>query len=349
MRSPGVLFIALASLTAPLVRADEARIPIYQATTIGEAGHYILTRDVSVTAGAAIVIHANDVTVDLNGHVISSSSTTDDDIRIDDGFTDVAIRNGKLSGGRRGISYESLGPGVRARIESVQVINTFDTGIQLTPGDSVEVIRCLIQNPGIGTPDSAAVYVNGIPNHAGGRVIDNQVVLMTSSVDGLFLGVTGGVVRGNSVITLGSGLSTSSAITAGGTAVSVEENRVTGGTFSLGAINVSSNQGRIMNNTIQTVGGTTIGIWVQGDDNLIGGNVINAGGTGITIEAGNRNLMDGNVVQGAAACGLSLGTAPSATLSMYRNNALKGNGTAVCSAGNGFNAGGNICNAGFCP
>ncbi len=61
------------ALSAGALRADEGRIPIAGPTTITAQGHYILTRDVQVSGDTGIVVDATHVTLDLNGHILSTS------------------------------------------------------------------------------------------------------------------------------------------------------------------------------------------------------------------------------------------------------------------------------------
>src|SRR5262245_57504125 len=102
-----VLFLVLAG-SGPALRADEARVPIFQSfTTISQPGQYILTRDLDLALlGNGVPIHANNVDLDLNGHSISSTAASNL-IWIDDGFRNITIHDGKLSGGAYGIRYQS--------------------------------------------------------------------------------------------------------------------------------------------------------------------------------------------------------------------------------------------------
>src|SRR2546425_7019427 len=117
--------------------ADEGRIPIFAPTTITRSGHYVLTRDISVSGGDVITVHANGVGLDLVGHTISSASTASALVQVDPGVTDVSIRNGRLSGGAYGVLYGSGSPRTRIRVEALDVYNPTSTGIFINGAESV--------------------------------------------------------------------------------------------------------------------------------------------------------------------------------------------------------------------
>src|SRR5437764_964599 len=71
IKSYAVLFVAL--VVAGLLAADESRIPIYAPTTISAPRDYYLTRDINTSNGAAITIAASNVTLDLNGHILTGN------------------------------------------------------------------------------------------------------------------------------------------------------------------------------------------------------------------------------------------------------------------------------------
>ena len=65
MKCVPAIALTLVILPAAPILADEARIPIFQPTTITQPGYYILTRDLSPASGTAITIQSDGVTVDL--------------------------------------------------------------------------------------------------------------------------------------------------------------------------------------------------------------------------------------------------------------------------------------------
>ena len=139
-------FAALLALPASPAIADEGRIPIYGPTTITAPGHYVLTRDIVSTTNPVILIQADDVTLDLNGRMISSGSTLNYLVQIADGNTNVSIRNGRLSGGNYGIYYTSTVARTRVRIENVEVQGTNSSAIYVFGAEFVEVVGCRISS-----------------------------------------------------------------------------------------------------------------------------------------------------------------------------------------------------------
>jgi len=126
MRKTLILGSLVATLAPTGMLADEARIPVFQPTTITRPGHYILTRDISVTSGTIISIQSNDVTLDLNGYSLRCSDTTSFLIQIPFGMQNVAVRHGLLEGGTCGVCSPigSTGSGTRLRVEGVEIRNT---------------------------------------------------------------------------------------------------------------------------------------------------------------------------------------------------------------------------------
>jgi hypothetical protein len=85
----------------------EPRIPIGQVggsselIVIAEPGSYVLQGNVSVTGGDAIAITAGNVTLDLNGFMLSSFEETPSGtaIAINDRLKNITIRNGHIRSG----------------------------------------------------------------------------------------------------------------------------------------------------------------------------------------------------------------------------------------------------------
>src|SRR5437016_5855088 len=74
----------------------EGRIPISEPITISTSGSYIVTEDISINSVAA-----DHVSIDLDGHTLTSSLTTADVIKnAGVTFGDITIKNGKIAGGQ---------------------------------------------------------------------------------------------------------------------------------------------------------------------------------------------------------------------------------------------------------
>jgi hypothetical protein len=128
---PSSFILAQGSLTPPGAPAPtmktldqlEARTPISTAPfTIGTSGSYYLTGNLSVTTGNAIVINADNVTLDLNGFTLSSTAATDigSGVSITNVRTNVVVRNGSI----RGLTTYSAGTFTKAGFQSGIFVNT---------------------------------------------------------------------------------------------------------------------------------------------------------------------------------------------------------------------------------
>ena len=88
--------------TLKTLEQTEPRRPISSVPfTISEPGSYYLTQNLHFTAtsGHAIVIAASDVTLDLMGFTLSSSSTVEGDaIALNGGLRNIEVRNGVIAG-----------------------------------------------------------------------------------------------------------------------------------------------------------------------------------------------------------------------------------------------------------
>src|SRR5262245_33302559 len=321
--------------------ANEGRIPISQPTTISQPGHYVLTRDLSVTAGTGITIHSDNVVLNLNGGSISSTSS-DAIVKIDDGFKDVTVSNGRLNGNGvafAGVSYISTTSPTRIKLDSLEIVEV-GFGVNVQDAEYVEVLSCRISDA------LRAVLVMGYSGTLGGRFIGNSITGVTSSVpaslsSGLEVyGLRGGEIRGN--VVTGPGTLSSIGIlissrpdfvapplaSAGGCVVS--DNTVS---FSAAGVNLSStgivlqsNHNLVARNIIKR--GVHTGILSNGSGNLLAENVVSENeGDGINLSSLGRNFLDGNLSQGNAQCGIDAPTSNNA----YRNNMLRNNlGGAVC-------------------
>src|SRR6185436_18224362 len=70
-------------------------------TTITKPGCYYVTRNITGAGTEVILIQADNVSIDLQGHTLTKPDTSGAVIRIDPGFTGISVRNGVLSGSRR--------------------------------------------------------------------------------------------------------------------------------------------------------------------------------------------------------------------------------------------------------
>jgi hypothetical protein len=321
--------------------ADEARIPVFQATTITQPGHYIVTRNIS-TLGTPVRIQAGNVTLDLDEHLLTNTGATGSVIDIADGVTDVAIRNGRLSGGGTGVSYTSVTSRIRLTIDRLFISDTTTIGIFVQDAESVRVTSCLIRHVG-----SYGIDVQGWSDVFAGTFDDNTV--LEPGLSGIVLfDLRAGEVRRNIVSNPGvndSGINLTGSLPAfGGTLVEGNTVSMTPGVGSSIGIFVATNHNLITKNVVK--GATLRAFHVAGSENRLLRNIAGASLQGFGI-LGSRNLIENNLAEGNTGCGLAFLNTNSHA---WGDNMLRGNVPEVCGGGGlNTNAGGNICNAGICP
>ena len=144
----------------------EARTPISSAPfTITNSGSYYLVSNLTVSAGDAIIIESNNVTLDLNGFTISSTANpaSGTAILLNNGRRHVTIFNGRIQGGVTyvagggdqfngpgffyGISWTTTDPR-NARVTDVSVSGCDQHGIHLGSDYSTVVDRCTVRTVG---------------------------------------------------------------------------------------------------------------------------------------------------------------------------------------------------------
>ena len=170
--------------------------------TISRQGVYHFTKDLTfdTLSGIAVNIAANDVVIDLNAHVLvstSGSNSTSTGIYCDK-FNRVTVKNGSVRGFRFGVTLVSDG----ARVTDLIVGNNFGRGIGIA-GNNVQILRNSVCNTG-GAPSASFPSAVGISlTGTYGTVIDNDVQntfatdLTTNYADGILLGGCSNVVLSN--------------------------------------------------------------------------------------------------------------------------------------------------------
>jgi parallel beta-helix repeat protein len=352
----GAVFTVL-GLTQPA--ADNGRIPVFAPRVINRPGHYVVTRDISATAGSVVLIRANDVTLDLNGHTLTLPTGTDAIILIDNTLATrgVTIRNGRLVGGINAIVTPFLGHPSQVRLEDLEIANCSGTAVIFFDPESVEITRCHVHDGGAGISAQAS------STQFVGRILNNKVERV-GSFGILLLGLLSGEVSGNVVTDIGSASVGVAGIQIYGPgvpgtesgAVIVARNVVStlpGGSDDDGMIILENSPGDlILDNVVTNCGGD--GILVRGDQTRVEGNIVSGnGGDGIRIVSagagGSWNHLEGNQTQGNGSCGIHFETSGA---HVYRNNIVGGNGIVpgLCNGGGtNTNAGGNWCDGVLCP
>jgi hypothetical protein len=338
-------------LAASPATATEGRFMIAAPATLTQPGSYVLTRDISSSSGPAITIQSDHVVLDLNGYSVTSTTTSV--IQIAGNGKDVTIRNGRLIGNGLpdGIDFHSLTQRARVVIERVE-ISGVTIGVWINAAEYVEVVRCRISNVQRG------ILVKGFSDAFSGRFVGNAVSGIAGAPAEFVSGIEtyalrGGTIRDN-VIT-GPGSTGANAIVLearvdfGGSIIAsaggclVADNTVSFSVTGVGngdGIFTGSSNNLVVHNVVKGIVGN--GILSNGAGNMMLENVtsgnVNAG-IAIADALARRNLLDGNLSEGNALCGISSGTTGNA----YRSNMLRNNtGGAVCGPNPMFDAGSNI-------
>jgi hypothetical protein len=103
-RTTDEIFNKIPAPGTPPIGAFDGRTPIGTAPfTIGTPGSYVLTANLSGT-GTVITISADDVTLDLNGFTVNSSSTTAGAVVLSGSRDNITVRNGRITGGSQCIA-----------------------------------------------------------------------------------------------------------------------------------------------------------------------------------------------------------------------------------------------------
>lgn len=171
------------SSTLPQV---EPRIPISQPDSgagfpivLSQAGSYFLTGNITApSAKDGIVIAAQRVTLDLNGFTIAghspNSGITDDNLVV---RTDIAIRNGVLTGWEDGVRGPFM---VRSTFEDLRVTGDASdlnaTGLAIGSGNTVRRVTATENK-------LAGVYITQQGSYYGGSVTDSNLSGNGSGLD----------------------------------------------------------------------------------------------------------------------------------------------------------------------
>lgn len=277
--------------------------------TIGQAGSYRLTGDLSVASGVGISIGADEVTLDLNGFAIRCTGSCPSGIS-GGGADDSWVRNGVVSGfGGIGVSL-----GLRGRVWDMRVHG--NGGI------------------GIGTNSFARVWRNEVFQNAGGGIS----VLHVSDV-------TGNTVHDNPV--LGIRIAARSRVAENVVYQNGEGIFTDGGPVGFGNVIVDNTVNANASGGIRTGEGSTVArnaVYAnQGDgidaglgstinDNTVRANTLSG------IEADGGSVITGNAVNANTRCGLFLGGGAG-----YRGNVMVGNASNSRQVFGGLDLGNNLC------
>src|SRR5262245_253039 len=285
--------------------AGNGDVPLYQATTITAPGRYIVTRDIS-TQGNVIVIRSGGVTLDLNGHTLTSAAGTGVtvDMTAIRPAPCITVANGRIVGGDTGIRGVNLPAVMTLVIEKVGIVMPMFDCIDVPGAGRVEVRGSTLRECG-----RDGIHRAGA---AGGALHVDDTFITHVQANGIFAsGLDGVTVRRSTVRRFGLGLGPNDE--AGGVRVS-----------SPGKMGVSVSESVMCDGSTKSagllleLGAAPVPIDITGS--TIGGN----GGSGIDVRQGAARIT-GNTIAGNLADGIRVDSAGIVTPSMISGNSLLDN------------------------
>jgi parallel beta-helix repeat protein len=269
----------------PAAFAAEGRIPIYPpdppntTIVIGVSGSYLLTDNLDFVGDVSVIsVQAPNVSIDLGGHRIGTTSTIARCVEIID-QTGVRISNGKIFGGAHGIYfYNSLLAPATVEVQGISLSGQSDSATNA--GIYVEGVS--------GGPVSAVITGNSVKCSA--KVSMRGVAVKYVNDSRIERNVIFGCARGIEIDT-------------DAMKVSFQGNTISGNTTGIGAfISPGLRSSAIRDNIIS--GNTSIGINIYGDNNSIDLNTVSDNNSyGMEIY-GSNNSIRSNTVSGNMADGI---------------------------------------------
>jgi len=179
-----------ACILAPPAMAAGGRIPIYGQTTITSPGTYQVTRDFTVSSGTAIVVQTGNVTIDLDGHTITSTDLSSPVIHAN-GFSPVRVSNGRIVGGHDGVRLEAF----EGRFLAEDLYLSDQAGTAILVGGGGNSNHAVIVGNTIHRPADYGIALSFL---VGARIERNVVTL--AGKDGVYVSAVGNVsLRANNV------------------------------------------------------------------------------------------------------------------------------------------------------
>jgi len=162
------------SMIAALTQDVAGARPVTKPTTITESGSYVLLRDIALgEAGTAIVIAADNVSLNLNGHALVGPGNKQGVGISIEGVSSVRIRNGKIIGFGTGIrvasTHDVLAEGLQIRGEDGGGPPPGEVGVLVLNSSAVVLRDNTISRTFLG------VFVRG-GGSSGNRIAGNTLV-----------------------------------------------------------------------------------------------------------------------------------------------------------------------------
>ncbi len=220
----------------------------------------LVTNDLVDCLGPGLVVGANAITVDLDGHVIDGVGQG---IGIlNNGFDSVTVTNG--------------------------TVQEFDVGVQLNPGTTLNIVSDVVAQ----SNEIAGIQLNDAD--------DNTVRANTATLNGMGIHLASGtqdaLVTDNDVTSN----STGGIVLEGANGNTITANSLSGNDdagIGVGTDVLPANDNQVTANTITTSGGPGIAV-IGSSGNEITGNVASqSNGAGISLELANDNVVTGNDVR----------------------------------------------------
>lgn len=345
MRNKAIPITLLILLATGAVWAGEGRIPVYEPIAISTPGVYVLTRDVIAPAGViAVDIRVDGVTLNLNGHTITSQGTTSPAIQISGTAGEekgIIIVSGIINGGLNGILVMNAIPR-HLSLADLTITGAAAAAVKVNNLGSLSaheiiIVNSLIGFDLVGAPPNpilpaAKIFDVSIQAAIGIQCTDAKCSIADSLISaytaGIILdGAPGSDVTGNNLGWVGNPQSGPpkgmiSVLSSPGV-------RLSGNTLVGSSIGNGNNHGIFVDSTSNDAiiiveiltGFGDDGIHVESSDCLIKDNLINNnGGEGILL-AGQNHVVNGNKLSRNTDYGLFVDSG----VHVFLNNILLGN------------------------
>ena len=208
--------LLLLSATAAAFAQADARRPLQfnsgSPAVISEPGTYVLTRDISTRSGTALMITANNVTLDLNGFTLQGPGQQVGNGIVISGATGVRVTNGIIADFGFGVMVANSN-NVTLRDLSIRAAGQPPiapppaTGIMIVQSKSVVVEDNNLYNVGLG------IFVRG-GRSFGNRISNNTITSASNGIFGICYNPTdsdpmaprGDVISGNHIFGYATGI-----------------------------------------------------------------------------------------------------------------------------------------------